>query len=277
MLPPSPVRRLVLVPLVVAIAGALAVLALPLALLSAAFNLVRHRLRKEDGVGAGRRHRMRALRVVCFALVWAVAETAALTVMLCLWIVSGFGGRLDTEPYQTRHYGIMRWLLDLIYRTAERTCGLNVTVTGPTGRAGEPPRHRAEPPRGPGRLPAARALPDQPLRPSSPHRHEGDAAARPHRGRAGQPAAERVHPQEARRHKSPHRPDQPPGRQPRPTRRPAHLSRRRQLDPAALAPRDRQAAPRPPRRPGRTCRRDAQRPPAAPGRGIRGDRRLPGR
>ena len=79
MLPPSPVRRLVLVPLVVAIAGALAALALPLALLSAAFNLVRHRLRKEDGAGTGRRHRMRALRVVCFALVWAVGETAALT------------------------------------------------------------------------------------------------------------------------------------------------------------------------------------------------------
>ena len=132
MLPPRPVRRLVLVPLVVAIAGALAALALPLALLSAAFNLVRHRLRKEDGVGTGRRHRMRALRVVCFALVWAVAETAVLTVMLCLWIVSGFGGRLDTEPYQTRHYVIMRWFLDLIYRTAERTCGLRVTVTGPT-------------------------------------------------------------------------------------------------------------------------------------------------
>ena len=94
MLPPSPVRRLVLVPLVVAIACALAVLALPLALLSAAFNLFRHRLRKEDGTG--RKPRMRALRVVCFALVWAVGETAALTVMLCLWIVSGFGGRLDT-------------------------------------------------------------------------------------------------------------------------------------------------------------------------------------
>src|ERR1700751_2847006 len=107
MLPPSPVRRLVLVPLVVAIAGALAALALPLALLSAAFNMVRHRLRKEDGVGTGRRHRMRALRVVCFALVWAVAETAALTVMLCLWIVSGFGGRVDHEPHRNLHYGIM--------------------------------------------------------------------------------------------------------------------------------------------------------------------------
>jgi 1-acyl-sn-glycerol-3-phosphate acyltransferase len=131
MLPPSPVRRLVLVPLVVAIAAALAVLAPALALLTAAFSLVRRRLRKEDGVAAGRRHRMRALRVVCFALVWALGETAALTVMLCLWIVSGFGGRLDTEPYQSRHYGVMRWFLALIYRTAERVCGLRVTVTGP--------------------------------------------------------------------------------------------------------------------------------------------------
>ena len=131
MLPPTPVRRLVLVPLVVAIAGALAALAPPLALLSAAFNMVRRRLRKEDGAGTGRRHRMRALRVVCFALVWALGETATLTVLLCLWMVSGFGGRLDTEPYQSRHYGVMRWFLDLIYRTAERTCGLRVEVTGP--------------------------------------------------------------------------------------------------------------------------------------------------
>ena len=90
MLPPSPVRRLVLVPLVVAIAAALAALALPLALLSAAFNLVRHRLRKEDGVGTGRRHRMRALRVVCFALVWAVAETAPTAGMSDAWLERDF-------------------------------------------------------------------------------------------------------------------------------------------------------------------------------------------
>ena len=97
-----------------------------MALLSVAFNLVRHRLRKETGSppagGTG-----------CGRCGWCASrssglsrETAALTVMLCLWIVSGFGGRLDTEPYQTRHYGIMRWFLDLIYRAAGRTCGLRV-------------------------------------------------------------------------------------------------------------------------------------------------------
>jgi 1-acyl-sn-glycerol-3-phosphate acyltransferase len=128
MLPPRVVRRLVLVPLVVVIAGALAALAPALAVLSVAFNLVRRRVKKTKNP---RRHRMRALRAVCFALVWALGETAALTVLLCLWIVSGFGGRLDTEPYQSRHYGIMRWFLGLIYSTAERTCGLHVDVTGP--------------------------------------------------------------------------------------------------------------------------------------------------
>jgi 1-acyl-sn-glycerol-3-phosphate acyltransferase len=125
MLPPKVIRRLVLTPLVVVMAVAMAAFAPAVALLTAAFNLVRRRTRR------GRPGRMRALRVVIFALVWTLGETAALTVLLCLWIVSGFGGRLDTEPYQSRHYGVMRWFLGLIYRTAERTCGLRVEVTGP--------------------------------------------------------------------------------------------------------------------------------------------------
>src|SRR6185312_9454974 len=133
MLPPAPIRRLTLVPLVVVIAGALAALTPAVALLTVAFNLIRRR------TGLGREPRSRLLRVVWLGLAWSAGEIAALTVMLCLWIISGFGGRLDTEPYQTRHYGIMRWLLDLIYRTAERTCGLNVTVTGPTERPANRP------------------------------------------------------------------------------------------------------------------------------------------
>ncbi len=132
MLPPSGVRRLVMAPLVVVMAGALAVLAPPLAVLSLAFTLVRRRTQR----GPGRGKRMRALRVVCFALVWFLGETAALTVCLCLWIVSGFGGRLDTEPYQSRHYGIMRWFLGVLYRAAQHTCGLRVEVDGPPAAEG---------------------------------------------------------------------------------------------------------------------------------------------
>jgi 1-acyl-sn-glycerol-3-phosphate acyltransferase len=125
MLPPTPIRRLLLVPLVVLIAGTMAALAPPVALLSLAFNQLKRRTRPE------RPRRSRLLRVIIFGLAWSTGEIAALTVFLCLWLVSGFGGRLDTEPYQARQYGIMRRFLDLIYRAAGRTCGLRVTVTGP--------------------------------------------------------------------------------------------------------------------------------------------------
>lgn len=132
MLPPTVIRRLVMAPLVVVMAAALAVLAPPLAVLNAVFSLIRHRLSRESRPNRkGRPKRMRALRLVSFALVWFLGETAALTVLACLWIASGFGGRMDTEPYQSRHYAVMRWLLDLIYRTARGTCGLRVEVTGP--------------------------------------------------------------------------------------------------------------------------------------------------
>jgi TRAP-type uncharacterized transport system fused permease subunit len=43
MLPPTPIRRLLLVPLVVLIAGALAALTPPVAMLSAAYGLIRGR------------------------------------------------------------------------------------------------------------------------------------------------------------------------------------------------------------------------------------------
>jgi 1-acyl-sn-glycerol-3-phosphate acyltransferase len=125
MLPPTPIRRLLLVPLVVMIAGAMAALAPPVALLSVAFNTLKRRTRPD------RPRRSRLLRVIILGLAWSTGEVAALTVFLCLWLVSGFGGRLDTEPYQARQYGIMRRFLDLIYRTAGQTCGLRVTVTGP--------------------------------------------------------------------------------------------------------------------------------------------------
>jgi 1-acyl-sn-glycerol-3-phosphate acyltransferase len=125
MLPPTPIRRLLLVPLVVVIACALAALTPAVALLTVAFNLISRRTHPE------RARHSRLLRVTWLGLVWSAGETAALTVSLCLWLVSGFGGRLNTEPYQARHYAVIKWFLDLIYRAAGRACGLSVTVTGP--------------------------------------------------------------------------------------------------------------------------------------------------
>src|SRR6266567_3420292 len=111
MLPPRLIRRLVLAPLVIVIAFGFIVLSPFLALLAGL-------------LARSRTGRMRSLRLVGFALVWFVAETVALVALAGLWVVSGFGGRMRTEPYQSRHYGVMRRLLDTLYEGAEKTYGL---------------------------------------------------------------------------------------------------------------------------------------------------------
>ena len=121
MLPPRLIRRLVLAPLAMVIAIAVAVLFPLLAVVTWIFGLV----------GRSKPGRNRALRLLFFALVWLFADTAAVFMCLGLWIASGFGGRLRTEPYQVRHYAVMRWFLDRVYAAATRAFGLRVEVAEP--------------------------------------------------------------------------------------------------------------------------------------------------
>jgi 1-acyl-sn-glycerol-3-phosphate acyltransferase len=124
-LPPRLVRRLVLAPLAVLIAIAVAVLFPLLACLALIFGLISPS-RQQKWAG-----RMRSLRLLYFALIWLGAETAALFTCLGLWVISGFGGRLRTEPYQARHYTIMRRFLDRVYRSATSTFNVRVEITEP--------------------------------------------------------------------------------------------------------------------------------------------------
>src|ERR1700692_1962336 len=103
MLPPRLIRRLVLAPLVIVIAVGFLLLSPFLALLALVFGLL---ARSQAG-------HMRSLRLVGFVLVWVVAETVGLVILAGLWRVRGCGGGLRPEPYQSRHYGVMRWFLDL--------------------------------------------------------------------------------------------------------------------------------------------------------------------
>ena len=135
MLPPRLIRRLVLAPLAIVIAIAVAVLFPLLALGTMAFGAL---TRARPG-------RRRALRLLYFALIWLVADTTALFMCRGLWLASGFGGRLRTEPYQSRHYAVMRWFLDLMYRGAERTYGLRVEVDEPEFSASEAAARLARP------------------------------------------------------------------------------------------------------------------------------------
>ncbi len=135
MLPSRLFRRLVLAPLVIIIAIAFLVLSPFLALLALVFGLV----------ARSRTGHMRSLRLVGLVLVWFVAETVALFMLAGLWVVSGFGGRLRTGPYQSRHYAVMRWFLDVLYRGAERTYGLRVEVDEPELTSEERLARRARP------------------------------------------------------------------------------------------------------------------------------------
>src|ERR1700755_2317241 len=118
MVPPRLVRRLVLAPIVVVIALALAVLFPALAVVAAVLGLVH----------LSRPGRMRGLRVVWVAVVWVSRETAPLFALLGLWLPSGFGGRMRTEPFQARNYATIGWFLDHGDRGAERTPGLGRVV-----------------------------------------------------------------------------------------------------------------------------------------------------
>jgi 1-acyl-sn-glycerol-3-phosphate acyltransferase len=135
MLPPRLIRRLVLAPLVVVIAVALAACFPLLAVVAVVFGLV----------ARARPGRMRGLRLLWFAVVWLAAETVALFTCLGLWVASGFGGRLRTEPYQIRHYAIMRWFLALVYRSATQSFGLRIEIDEPELTAQEEAARLARP------------------------------------------------------------------------------------------------------------------------------------
>jgi hypothetical protein len=133
--PPRLIRRLVLAPVVIVVALGVIVLSPLLAVLALLFGLA----------GLARAGRMRNLRLVSFAVVWLTAEIVAILLLLGLWVISGFGGRMHAEPYQSRHYAVVRWFLDSLYRGAERTYGLRVEIEEPALTAQERIARRARP------------------------------------------------------------------------------------------------------------------------------------
>jgi hypothetical protein len=143
MLPPKLLRRLVIAPLAVVVAVAMAVLFPLLALVAWVFSLADRSRPSRDG--RSRPGRGRVLRLLFFALIWLTAETAALFMCLGLWIASGFGGRLHNEPFQSRHYAVMRWFLGRLYRAAIAAFGLKLVVNEPELTDGERAARLARP------------------------------------------------------------------------------------------------------------------------------------
>ena len=107
-LPPYIARRVLIAPLVV-MSIVLAVGALPLWLLIAAFVS-----RYVPG-------RWRILRVAWFLFVYLVLQALGLVVLFAIWIVSGFGWKLRSPSFQEAHYQFMAWWLRRVMGSARRT------------------------------------------------------------------------------------------------------------------------------------------------------------
>ncbi len=115
-LPPRPVRR-VTGPLLL---GALvaAVLLLPALVLVAAV------------VSVFLPGRWRALRLLGFALVYLTLEVAGLLAAAVLWVGTGFGRRMHTPASRRAHYTVLRLLLDVMMRAAQRLFALRLVTDG---------------------------------------------------------------------------------------------------------------------------------------------------
>jgi 1-acyl-sn-glycerol-3-phosphate acyltransferase len=75
--------------------------------------------------------KLRALRVLWVAVVALVLESTVLVVLYWYWVLSGFGLALRTPRFQRRHYQLVGWYLEVLYREAVRVLRLRIEVEGP--------------------------------------------------------------------------------------------------------------------------------------------------
>lgn len=116
-LPPPGVRRLVTVPLALAVLPLL-VATLPVWVLTGLVS---------SPFLPGK---WRGLRLLWFGIVWFGGEWLALGALGWMWLRSGFGRRLGEERWQQAHYRLLGWMLDRVYRTARWTFRLRVVGSG---------------------------------------------------------------------------------------------------------------------------------------------------
>ena len=71
----------------------------------------------------------RALRTLLIALAFAGSHMAATLGCLGLWVASGFGWKMRTQPMQRAHYVLMRWFVASVYRATVKMARVQVNVT----------------------------------------------------------------------------------------------------------------------------------------------------
>jgi 1-acyl-sn-glycerol-3-phosphate acyltransferase len=74
--------------------------------------------------------RWRALRLLCFALVYLALQVAGQAVAALLWVLGGFGRRMGEERVRAAHYTALRLLLDVLMRVTRRLFALRLVTDG---------------------------------------------------------------------------------------------------------------------------------------------------
>ena len=116
MLPPRPVRRVTSLLLVGALVAA--VVLLPVLVVVAVV------------VSVWLPGRWRGLRLLSFALVYLALQVAGLAAAAVLWVLSGFGRWFHTSASRAAHYTVLRLLLDVLMRVAQRLFALRLVTDG---------------------------------------------------------------------------------------------------------------------------------------------------
>lgn len=115
--PAKPIRRLIIAPgLVLGVMAA--VVTLPIVVIGATFIS-----RYVPG-------KWRILRIVWFLFLYLLIEVAALTMLFSLWLISGFGLRIDTPAFIDAHYSLMAWMLRRVVASAKFTFKLRIIQEG---------------------------------------------------------------------------------------------------------------------------------------------------
>ncbi len=85
--------------------------------------------------------KLRALRSLGLATVYAFVEVAVIVAAFGLWIASGFGWRLGTERFRRAHYRLLGWAIRVLVGAGRRLFVLEIEVRGVTEGPDGPVEH----------------------------------------------------------------------------------------------------------------------------------------
>lgn len=131
-LPPRWVRRVLVAP-IVPVLTVLAALTFPLAVPVAAFAT-----RYLPG-------RLKVFRLLWLGIVWMLRESVGVVLLFVLWVVSGFGARMDRPWFRDQHVRLIGWYLWGLVGTAQRTLGVRIVTEAAPGPLVVEPRIPSRP------------------------------------------------------------------------------------------------------------------------------------